>query len=324
MPLADHFRRLASRGSDKQTKGFSSELRKWLIKYRWPGNIEQLWQVVESLVEMDLDGLLSFDDLSPELLFSGVIKDCSGSLDLIASLSESDAECISKHTGKVSLGGLLSISDAEADLLSQHRRGELMLNGLEALSDTATKSLGNYQGILGLSGLRQLSETAAADLSRHSECFLQLEGLEVLPETLGHLALAKKLAAKDGELKLDGLTTLSVSIAEALASHSGALSLNGLTTLPDTLAAALARHEGMLSLNGLVTLTETAAQCLSKHRGAIQLEGLQELSEAAEQALAQHAEIISRVFDFSIDPFGGMEIDEGIIGSILEANRRSP
>jgi two-component system response regulator HydG len=68
MPLADHFRKLAAKKNNKQVKGFSPELRKWMIEYSWRGNVRQLRNVVESLVVMDLDGILGIDDLSPELV----------------------------------------------------------------------------------------------------------------------------------------------------------------------------------------------------------------------------------------------------------------
>ncbi len=68
MPLADHFRKLAAKKNNKQVKGFSPELRKWMVEYSWRGNVRQLRNVVESLVVMDLDGILGMDDLSPELV----------------------------------------------------------------------------------------------------------------------------------------------------------------------------------------------------------------------------------------------------------------
>jgi two-component system response regulator HydG len=68
LPLADHFRKLAAKKNNKQVKGFTVELRKWLLDYSWKGNVRQLRNVVESLVVMDLDGVLGLDDLSPELL----------------------------------------------------------------------------------------------------------------------------------------------------------------------------------------------------------------------------------------------------------------
>ncbi|MFO0455311.1 MAG: sigma-54 interaction domain-containing protein, partial [Planctomycetota bacterium] len=77
MPLADHFRKLAAKKNNKQVKGFSPELRKWMIEYSWRGNVRQLRNVVESLVVMDLDGILGMDDLSPELVEEGISANSS-------------------------------------------------------------------------------------------------------------------------------------------------------------------------------------------------------------------------------------------------------
>lgn len=66
-PLADFFRKQANKNNAKNVKGFSKELRAWILSYAWPGNVRQLKNVVESLVVMDIDGMLDMDDLSPDL-----------------------------------------------------------------------------------------------------------------------------------------------------------------------------------------------------------------------------------------------------------------
>ncbi len=68
LPLADFFRKSANKKNNKTTKGFSPDLRRWLLEFDWKGNVRQLKNVVESLVVMDLDGNLDIDDLSPDLL----------------------------------------------------------------------------------------------------------------------------------------------------------------------------------------------------------------------------------------------------------------
>ena len=67
VPLADFFRKQAAKKNGKTVKGFSPELRKWLLNYHWRGNVRQLKNVVESLVVLDIDGMLDMDDLSPDL-----------------------------------------------------------------------------------------------------------------------------------------------------------------------------------------------------------------------------------------------------------------
>ena len=67
IPLADHFRKQANRRNHKQVKGFSPVLTKWLFNFEWKGNVRQLKNVVESMVVLDIDGVLDLDDVSPDL-----------------------------------------------------------------------------------------------------------------------------------------------------------------------------------------------------------------------------------------------------------------
>lgn len=67
LPLADYFRKQANKSHGRNAKGFSPDLRKWLLKFNWKGNVRQLKNVVESMVVMDLDEMLDLDDLSPDL-----------------------------------------------------------------------------------------------------------------------------------------------------------------------------------------------------------------------------------------------------------------
>ena len=68
LPLADHFRKQANKKHGRKVKGFSPELRRWLLDFHWKGNVRQLKNVVESLVVMDIDDVLDADDLSPDLV----------------------------------------------------------------------------------------------------------------------------------------------------------------------------------------------------------------------------------------------------------------
>ncbi len=67
LPLADYFRKQANKTHGRKTKGFTPELRKWMLNFQWKGNVRQLRNVVESMVVMDLDEMLDLDDLSPDL-----------------------------------------------------------------------------------------------------------------------------------------------------------------------------------------------------------------------------------------------------------------
>ena len=74
LPLADHFRKTASKQHGRKIKGFSQDLRRWLLGFNWKGNVRQLKNVVESLVVMDIDEMLDMDDLSPDLLDSPTVS----------------------------------------------------------------------------------------------------------------------------------------------------------------------------------------------------------------------------------------------------------
>ena len=68
LPLADFFRKQANKKNGRSVKGFSQNLRRWMLDETWKGNVRQLKNVVESLVVMDLDDYLDIDDLSPDLI----------------------------------------------------------------------------------------------------------------------------------------------------------------------------------------------------------------------------------------------------------------
>lgn len=67
IPLADHFRKQANRRNAKQVRGFTPALTRWLFAQEWKGNVRQLKNVVESMVVLDIDGVLDIDDLSPDI-----------------------------------------------------------------------------------------------------------------------------------------------------------------------------------------------------------------------------------------------------------------
>lgn len=68
LPLANYFRKSAAKKNNKQVESFSQDLRRWMLNFHWKGNVRRLKNVVESLVVMDIDGVLDLDDLSPDLL----------------------------------------------------------------------------------------------------------------------------------------------------------------------------------------------------------------------------------------------------------------
>jgi two-component system response regulator HydG len=67
IPLVDHFRRQVTKQHHKTVRGVSGAVTRKLFEYSWPGNVRQLRNFVESMVVVDMDGILDLDDLPPEL-----------------------------------------------------------------------------------------------------------------------------------------------------------------------------------------------------------------------------------------------------------------
>lgn len=65
--LVDHFRKELSESHDRETLGVSRHARQALLAYDWPGNIRQLRNTLESMLVLDIDGLLDVDDLPDEI-----------------------------------------------------------------------------------------------------------------------------------------------------------------------------------------------------------------------------------------------------------------
>lgn len=67
LPLVDHFRKHFSKRHNKSVKNISPAVSRRLFAYDWPGNVRHLRNAVETMVVLDMDGLLDVDDLPPEL-----------------------------------------------------------------------------------------------------------------------------------------------------------------------------------------------------------------------------------------------------------------
>lgn len=72
--LIDHFVKIFMKRYDKEIRGFSASVRRRLLMYDWPGNVRQLRNAVESMVVVDIDGLIDEDDL-PEYILSATPSD---------------------------------------------------------------------------------------------------------------------------------------------------------------------------------------------------------------------------------------------------------
>ena len=67
VPLMEHFRRQFAKHHRKNIDRFSAAVRSRFFAFPWPGNVRQLRNAVETMVVLDMDGILDVDDLPPEL-----------------------------------------------------------------------------------------------------------------------------------------------------------------------------------------------------------------------------------------------------------------
>ena len=69
--LIEHFLREFAAAHSKKLSGISPAARRALQAHDWPGNVRELRNVIESMIVMDLDGLLDLDDLPDEFQSAG-------------------------------------------------------------------------------------------------------------------------------------------------------------------------------------------------------------------------------------------------------------
>ena len=213
-------------------------------------------------------------------------------LDGLTELSDSAAESLSEHKGALSLCGLTNLSDLTAEYLARHN-GDLWLDGLTELSDVAARAFSKHKGFLFMRWVYNLSDLAAKSLSlkyypnsvvlsvksdmkvicfrkitvQIAERILNDEDFEYDQFQFKSIddQAAELLAGSDeGELFLDGLSSISNKTAEYLSKFKGDLWLYGLTELSDAAAESLSKHKGDLSLNRVESLSQKAREYLNK------------------------------------------------------------
>ncbi len=65
--LIEHFQNMHSQRHHKEIKSMTTAARRRLMAFDWPGNVRQLKNVLESMVVVDMDGVLDLDDLPDDL-----------------------------------------------------------------------------------------------------------------------------------------------------------------------------------------------------------------------------------------------------------------
>lgn len=73
--LLEHFLDHFNKSKKKQLKGFSNEAMNLLINYRWPGNIRELENLIERLVILKGEGIVTPEDMPDKIINSGIEDD---------------------------------------------------------------------------------------------------------------------------------------------------------------------------------------------------------------------------------------------------------
>jgi len=96
--LTDFFLREFAERYETPVPLVSSEVRKLLMNYSWPGNVRQLKNVVESMVVIDSDGTLTMEDLTDEDLqaAAGTVESAGGAQLVGRSMDEIEAHYIAE------------------------------------------------------------------------------------------------------------------------------------------------------------------------------------------------------------------------------------
>ena len=111
--LLDHFMRIFTKKYDKQIKGIAQPARRRLLMYDWPGNVRQLRNAVESMVVVDIDGLIDVDDLPEEILEATpeeAVETHVDSGETAADVESGDEQTDHPAIGRTSNGAIVSIS----------------------------------------------------------------------------------------------------------------------------------------------------------------------------------------------------------------------
>lgn len=219
-------------------------------------------------------------------------------LDGVTNLSTQAATALANYPGWLSLGGLSSLSTAQAQELAKHTGPGLYLNGVRSINEAVAAKFATHTGWLCLGGLKNqqgqgngnngngnggngqgngsdvpkndggLTKQIAAELAKHPGP-LCLNGInDIDPAVLGELANGCR-----GGLDLSGLTSLNPGEIMKFRNHSGWLALDGLTSIPDNVVSDLAAHDGSVGLLGLTTISgnESTAKQTLRATGKVRL-----------------------------------------------------
>jgi two-component system, NtrC family, response regulator HydG len=76
--LIEHFMKQLAKRHERTVKSMSTAARRRIMAYSWPGNVRELRNTIESMVVVDVDGVLDVDDLPVEMMDPSDAADAPG------------------------------------------------------------------------------------------------------------------------------------------------------------------------------------------------------------------------------------------------------
>ena len=265
--------------------------------------------------QLHLDGLTTLSPEAAAALAEMSGHKWNGQLPRFTTVPDDVARALAKEGSNLrSMPGLTAISDEAARLLVPRIGGNLP--ALKSLSTELAKALALSRDHLVLNGVTTLSDEAAKALTEKAigRNVLYLNGLTSLSPVA-----AKAICQREGDLFLNGLTTIPIDVLKLLAEHQSpgyarpVVYLDGLTSLTDEAAAILAswpkwsgelpalpslsekiatalaaspRWDGKLPAVRMIPVE--VAQALAQRRGDLSLDSLTTLADDVAAALAKH------------------------------------
>lgn len=113
-----------------------------------------------------------------------------------------------------------------------------------------------------------------------------------------HDAVAREIAAFEGDVHLNAVTEITVAQAKLLSHHAGWLYANGIPVVDDTVAVALAKHPSHLFLEGLTSLSHVGLAKKLAAKPHVCLDSVVSITDEAAKALARSG---SRIYAKHVD-----------------------
>jgi len=216
------------------------------------------------------------DDDAAELL-----AEFDGDLDIelagIEHLSARAAKALAKFKGRLNLYGLISLTEACALALAEHKGEELKLFSVKSLSEKSVIALAKHRAVF-INPETITPKAARALVTNGQEIYFDALP-RLTPELASELSHTKKTLSLKGLMSADHLATV---LKNRPAGHW--TYLNSLEIVPDELAQAIAQTKGWVHFSNSVQISPPAARWLVDcERGEV-YRSFRSIREAAKKA----------------------------------------